>query len=319
MCGSIAMESACWIPDRAAAARGELEEAAIGGVDMEPEPLVGNDPGQGVKGVDGAGVCRPGGADDEERVTPGGAVLHDGRLERLRVHPQVGVYADRPDLVLSESGDPGRLLHRVVGVPGDVDDTVGELVPEPGGPGGDQTGQVGHRAARQDETRGRWAHVEEGGHPPHHPVLDGAHARRRTRDPGVAIQAGGEELGQRRGVEAGIGDIGEMPAGRVEHAGAPGLPRPRSTTPPAAAPVGRRGHQTRCQVVIQLDSGGGHRVGSVEPILEEAEDALGHLGPFLVPRLEDSRHRGQGSPGGIPSPTPDRPIYDPAIYSLQTI
>jgi hypothetical protein len=38
-----------------------------------------------------------------------------------------------------------------------------------------------------------------------------------------------------------------------------------------------------------------------------------------VPRLEDSRHRGQGSPGEMPSPTPDCRIYDQWIYSLHTI
>ena len=271
----------------------QLEETAIGSVDMKPEPLAGSDPGQSGQRVDSPCVGGPGRSDDEERVTPGSPVFGDGRRKGVRVHPQIVVDADFPDLVLSEAGDSCGLLERVMGVTGHVDDTLGELVPEPGSASGDHTGQVGHGATRHDDAGSRFTHVEQGRHPTHHPVLDGAHARCRTRDPGVAIEPGRQELGQRRRVEARIGDIREVPAGWMEHAGAPCLLDVGQDCIEGAAVVGRRGHQTRRQAVIQFDAGGRHGVGSVEPVLEDFEDALSQLGAFLVPRLEVSRHRGQ--------------------------
>ena len=69
------------------AALGELEEAAVGGVDVEPEVVLLGEVGQVVQGVDGAGVGGAGAGDDEER----GRVALDGGLEGIDVDAEVSV------------------------------------------------------------------------------------------------------------------------------------------------------------------------------------------------------------------------------------
>jgi hypothetical protein len=54
------MESARSMPPSAARPRGEREEPAVGGVDVQPEALFPGDLGDGGQVVDGPGVGRAG-------------------------------------------------------------------------------------------------------------------------------------------------------------------------------------------------------------------------------------------------------------------
>src|SRR5690606_7419330 len=73
-----------------AAAFGELEAAAVGGVDVVPEVLVAGEVGQGRQRVDGAGAGGAGGAGQEEGAQAGGAVGGDEAGGGVGVHAQVG-------------------------------------------------------------------------------------------------------------------------------------------------------------------------------------------------------------------------------------
>ena len=78
------------------AAIGEMEEAAVGGVDVHPEVLGLGDVGHRVHRIDRARVGGPRGGDDEERPPAGGPILGDHRLQRLGVHPELRVDGDEP-------------------------------------------------------------------------------------------------------------------------------------------------------------------------------------------------------------------------------
>ena len=66
------------------AARGQPEEAAVGGVGVDPEAVLAGDRQDLRQRVDGAGVRRADVGDDEERPPAPRAVLADGLLERRR-------------------------------------------------------------------------------------------------------------------------------------------------------------------------------------------------------------------------------------------
>ena len=82
---------------------GELEEPAVGGIEMEPQPFPRRDPGQFGERIDGPGVGGAGRADHEERLEPAPTVLMDGSSERSGIHTESGIDGDRPGLVTPES------------------------------------------------------------------------------------------------------------------------------------------------------------------------------------------------------------------------
>jgi hypothetical protein len=118
--------------ERGAPPVGELEEAAVCAVDVEPQLLALRDISDRVQGIDGAGVRRPGRSDHHRRHTTCPAVVGDRVGERLRVHPKLAVARHHAHRVGWEPGDAGRLGHRVVGLVGDVDPPVAQVV-EPSG------------------------------------------------------------------------------------------------------------------------------------------------------------------------------------------
>ena len=80
---------------------------------------------------------------------------------------------------------------------------------------------------------------------------------------------------------------------------------------------GRGNHETGGDFSVQFPPGGGHRVGCVEPILEESKDGLTELSSFLVSWLEASWHssaRLSGMPAFAHTTHPN--IYDHVIYHV---
>ena len=71
-----------------AAAFGEPEEAAVRGVDVDPQALAPGDVGDRGQRVDRPGVGGACCGADQERTPASGAILVDHRLERAGVHPQ---------------------------------------------------------------------------------------------------------------------------------------------------------------------------------------------------------------------------------------
>ena len=148
-------------------------------------------------------------------------VLIDDRGQCVRIEAQVLIDGDGSDLVVAKPGEPGSLGYRMVGVGADVEDSPPQIVPEPRSSGRHDPGEVGDRASGQHQSGGPVPELEERGHPVDHPVLDGRHPRCRPHHPGISVEPGGEEFGESRRVEPGIGNVRQVATRGMEDPGAP--------------------------------------------------------------------------------------------------
>jgi hypothetical protein len=191
------------------AALGQLEEPAVGGVDVEPEVVGVGDVGDGVEVVDRARVGGTGTGDDEERTL----VSLDVVLEGVDIHPQVFVAGDDADGVCvgREAGEGGRLEDRVVGLVVDVDRST---TTADGLPCRHHCREVGEGAARGQDALGGLREVEEVGDPADGLLLDLHERGGEGGDRRVAVHGGGDEVGEGSRVQAATGDEGEVPGAR---------------------------------------------------------------------------------------------------------
>jgi hypothetical protein len=121
------IESAGDAAERAASALGELEEAAVRSVDVQPHPPLVGDLDEIDERIDRPRVGRPGVADHTEgteALAPVG--VHLG-MQRLDVDPEIRCGRDDPHVALWEPGDDRRLHHRRVGMFGRVQRPVEEV------------------------------------------------------------------------------------------------------------------------------------------------------------------------------------------------
>ena len=216
------------------------------------------------------GVGGPGGRDDEEGATAGRTILGHHRLQRLRVHPELGVHRYEPHRSAREPGDRRGLRHRGVGLLAHVIGSVGEVLAELHVAGGHHGRQVRDRATGREDPSGFFGEAEQVAEPPDHVLLDLGQSGRDLPEVGEAVDRHRQELAQGRGVEATPRDVREVArtarlvgtGGRVAELGEDVLER--------AALLGRRRLQGERSLQGPVDVLGG-RVGQA---VDEADHVV---------------------------------------------
>ena len=198
-----------------AAPVGELEEASVGAVDVEPQVLGVRDVGDRVERIDRARVRGAGARRHEERAHAGRAVLGDHPPEGVGVHPELVVGRHEANVPLREAGDRRGLRHARVRLLAHVVRAVEEVLAELRVPRRDHRGQVRHRAAGQQQSLRTLGVVEEVAQPPGDVLLDLDHGGARLPQAHVPVHALGDEVGERGRVQAAARDIGEVARTRV--------------------------------------------------------------------------------------------------------
>ena len=183
---------------------GQDEEAAVGGVHLEPQVAGVHHVGDVGEGVDRARVRRAGGGDDEPRMQAGGDVRLHRLRERVGAHPPAVVERDVAHLAFGQAGDAQRLVDAVVGLARQVDDAswhVGRADAD-GVPGRDDPLEV-RDAASGGQIAARGVGVaDEPGHPRDERPLHVRCGRRAGQDARVGVAHVGEEVAEGRRKEA---------------------------------------------------------------------------------------------------------------------
>ena len=193
-----------------ATALGEQEEAAVGRVDVQPEPLGGGEVGEGAQVVDRAGVHRARGADHQERREAGGAIGGDRGPQRFERQPEALVAGNGADVLGGEAGEHRRLLQRVVDLVGGVEGAAEKIRGEALAARGDERREVGERAAAGEKASGPTVVAHEVREPAHDVGLELRQRRRRLPDADVAVEAVGDQLGHRRVHQPASRDVREV-------------------------------------------------------------------------------------------------------------
>ena len=190
----------------------QREEAAVRGVDVEPEPLPLGDGGDSREGIDRAGVGGARGPEDEPGPESPRPVLRDELGERLGTQAEAAVHRDVPSHGLAQAGHADGLVEAVVRVGRRVDHRA-LVVAAP------QPGRLARRddrdQARDGSARGQVA-VGAGreSHQLRHPVEDQILHRHRPRpheaDAGVLVGHRGDVVGERGRVEPSPGDVPQV-------------------------------------------------------------------------------------------------------------
>ena len=199
---------------------GEMEEAAVRGIDVHPQILRLGHVGHRVHRVDRSGVRGTGGRHDEERSVSGAAVLGHHRLERLGVHPKLRIDGHESHRATRHPGDRGGLRHGRVRLLAHVVRSVAEVF-ELHVTCGDDRREVRDRAAGREDAARLVRVAEEVAEPPDHVLLDLDQPRRDLPEVREAVHGHREELPERRRVQTATGDVGQI-------ARATGLVGPRS-------------------------------------------------------------------------------------------
>ena len=101
-------------PQALGSAFGEGEEAAVGGVDVEPGVVLSGDVGEFGKRVDGSGVSVTGGGHQQPWPGPLGAVLRQPAAQRGQVDQVAAVGGHGPCLGVRDPAEPQPLANRVM-------------------------------------------------------------------------------------------------------------------------------------------------------------------------------------------------------------
>ena len=133
------------------AALGEEEEAAVGRVDVKPQPLRAGEGGKRRQVVHRAGVGGPRGAHHQERRPPRRAVGGDGRPQCFEVQAEPRVGSDGAHVLRWEAGQHRRLLDRVMHLVRGVEHTPEEVLRQALATSGDDRREVGQRAAAGEQ------------------------------------------------------------------------------------------------------------------------------------------------------------------------
>ena len=291
MCGSSVSESARDRPRSVSAqARIELEERAVGAVDVVPERFGGAHVGDLVERIDRAGIGRAGARDDREGHQAGGAIGLHRVAQPLERQPVAPVAGDPAHPVGHDAGHLGRLEHRVMGLIRRVEHAAADVGAEVAFAGAQDGVEGGHRATggEQSARRGRKAHpvaqpVERVGFELHQ-------RRRRHPHAGEAVHGVGDEIGERRGIQPATGNERQIPARRgVERRRHAAIEHHVEQRSERTALLRRRLAQCATERLGPLDVAANRLLGQAG---DELDAASGHLvghGAHLVGR-ELERH-----------------------------
>ena len=194
---------------------GQDEEAAVGGVNLEPQVAGVHHVGDVGEGVDRARVRRAGGGDHEPRAQACGDVRLHRLRERIGAHPPAVVERDVADLAFGQARDAQRLVDAVVGLARQVDDASGHVgrADADGVASRDDSLEVRDARAGGQIAARRVGVADEPGHPPHERPLHERRGGSAGLDARVSVANVGEEIAERRRKEAPARDVRELPAG----------------------------------------------------------------------------------------------------------
>ena len=276
---------------------GELEEAAVGAVDVHPQRFGLRDVGDVAEGIDRAGVRRADGRDHEERTAARRAVFADHRAEGIGIHPKFPVGRDQAEVAPGEPGDRRRLRVARMRLIGAVVRTVEEVLAELRVSRGHERGEVGERTARREEALRRLGReVEERAHPPGHVLFDLDDRRARLPQAVEPIERLCQELRERGREQTAAGDVGEVPGPAELVRVASGLDRVLEE--PIEVPVGVLGW---CRLELGRDlqrvSGvlGGSVLQPADPPHHGVQDGPAHRPHLLGRRVERETARTHAS------------------------
>ena len=266
--------------------RGQPEEAAVGGVGVNPEAVPPGD-GEGLgQGVDGAGVRRAHVDDDEEGPPAPRAILPDGRVERLGDEAETPVGRQRAQARAGEAGEARGLGDAVVRLVGEVDDAVLEGLVQTLLSRGDEGAEGREGAAGGEDAARSRGQAHERAQPGDRRLLDLGQGGRGAAHAHVAVRGRGDEVGEGRGVDAAPRDVGEVAgAGCVVALRDRGL-EPAQDLVEGAAGLRNGLAERRAQELRAAEVVGGLGVEARDVVEDDAGYGAGHLVELLPVGLE---------------------------------
>ena len=130
----------------------------VGAVDVEPEVLGGAEVGDLGQGIDGAGVGGAGVGDDRQGQEPGGAVGLDGAGQFARIEALAGVGVEAADAIADDPQRARGAVDRGMGLVGAIEHRAGPVGFGESLAGDGQGGEVGQRAAADEQPAGAGRH-----------------------------------------------------------------------------------------------------------------------------------------------------------------
>ena len=179
-----------------------------------PHPFARAHVVDGVQRIDRSRIRRPRAGDDGERREAGAPIGGDRLVQEIHAQPESIVGRDRPHAIRHDAGELRRLQHRVVRLVRRVQHAAANLGAEMPLARADDRVEGRHRAAGGEET----ARLRRKPHPVAQPVervgLELHERGRRLPYAGVAVGRVGDEVGERRRIEAAARDVREIARAR---------------------------------------------------------------------------------------------------------
>jgi hypothetical protein len=188
----------------------QKEEAAVCGIDMEPESLPLAEVGEAFQIVHRSGVRRARVADDEERASPGGAVLLDQLRQRVEPDAKGVVRRNDPDASRGETHEHRGLLDRVMGLVRGVEDSGQEIFGKTFATRRDERREGRERAPGRQEPAGCGGITEDVAEPAHDVRFELREPGSRLENADVAVDGVGHEVGDRGVDDAAPRDVREV-------------------------------------------------------------------------------------------------------------
>jgi hypothetical protein len=195
--------------------------------------------------------------------------------------------------------EQGRLPHRMVRLIRGVEGAGQELVRQALAAGGDQGGEVGQRAAAGEDAARRRGVPRHGGEPGEHVGLQLRECRRRGEHPDVAVDAVGDQVGDRRVRQSAAGDVGEVAgAGGIEGLRHRPLEQQLKDLGERRRPLRQRLDQGAGQGGATLDVGGGLARQRIEVRRDTVHGRLHQAAQLGARELEGAAARPRGGGPG---------------------
>ena len=225
--------------------------------------------------IDCPGVGRPDVGHDHERPQAAGTVLADRRGERRRLQAVAGIGRQDAQAGTRKAREARGFRDAVVRLFGEIEDAVLERLAEPLVACRDHGREAGERATRRQDAARPARKAHEPAQPRERGLLDLGEGGRRLRDTHVAVDGAGHEVGERRGVDAAAGNVGQVSGAGGVVAFRDRGPQPLEQRPERSRLLGRAFDEGRPQRLSAFEVEGGRLREAAELRQHEVGDHPG--------------------------------------------